>query len=97
MNDDDLLEHLVGSHPGAQMPWFTGSGWIERMRPDQLQRLHDELHHQGETHVELEVADPPATERAPVAPVPKGPCSRPWCRALAARPDGLCLAHGAEV
>lgn len=87
------------------MPWFFnddyGGGWIEKMRREPLERLHDELHRQGEEHTDQPRVDslPVVDECELVKPLPAGSkrkCRRSWCRALAARTDGLCRAHGAE-
>lgn len=48
MNDAELLQHLVDCHEGVHVPWFVGSGFIERLGRAQLERLHDELVRQGE-------------------------------------------------
>lgn len=84
-----MLEHLVAEHPGVQTPWFTGSGWIERVGADALERLHNELHRQGEEHEGERRGDEPIELRPSV-------CRRTRCGAVAARADGLCVDHGAE-
>lgn len=104
-NAEILREHLTERHPGAHMPWFFndehGGGWIEQMTVDQLTRLHAVLERQGDCHVD----DPSRVARTRTLVtrphqqmLPAGTiCRLEWCRSLAARPDGLCLAHGAET
>jgi hypothetical protein len=86
---DELRRHLAVCHPGANTPWFTGSGYIDMMSAGALDRLHDELHRQGEDHVVRPLAAEFIEVRSPV-------CRQTGCARPAPRADGLCDVHGDE-
>lgn len=87
MSDVDLRQHLIAVHPGAQAPWWVASGYLEVASADVVERLHDELHRQGESH-DARVS---ATEFIKVR---DAVCRRTGCATSAARSDGLCDRHG---
>ena len=87
MNDVDALRrHLAADHSGAAAPWWMGSGYLEVMPARAVDRLHDELHRQGEEHE----AKPRFIKVRPAV------CRRTGCAESTARTDGLCDRHGEE-
>jgi hypothetical protein len=85
----ELRGHLIADHPGADAPWWTGSEYLDSMRADALERLHTELHRQGEEHVDRRRGVEFIEVRSPV-------CRRSGCARPSPRADGLCDLHGDE-